>query len=106
SSGVLADLVVCWVMMSIVSTAANLMQDFKTGVCTDILIPMGRNHNNSMFPIAPFSLQKHMEFCKGVFNATVIPRPNWILTEFGGRVSFLPDNIHSHSNVPVKMSSS
>ncbi|KAF9597311.1 hypothetical protein IFM89_017095 [Coptis chinensis] len=63
-------------------TEADLGWRWQT--CTDLVIPMGREHDNTMFPISPFILKDLTESCQAVFGVDVTPRPHWIVTEFGG----------------------
>ncbi|KAL5708618.1 lysosomal Pro-Xaa carboxypeptidase [Ranunculus cassubicifolius] len=51
--------------------------------CTDVLFPMGINHDNTMFPPMPFTYEEWIEDCRESFGVT--PRLHWTLTEFGGR---------------------
>ncbi|KAJ7571632.1 hypothetical protein O6H91_01G170000 [Diphasiastrum complanatum] len=51
--------------------------------CTELVLPISSNPNNSMiFPFA-WDLQAYEHDCFNAFNVSA--RPNWILTEFGGR---------------------
>lgn len=61
--------------------------------CTEMVIPLGVNTNDTMFQFDPFDLNKHASECQEAFGVT--PRPNWIATNFGGHVSFqLPNFIY------------
>ncbi|PIA54865.1 hypothetical protein AQUCO_00901040v1 [Aquilegia coerulea] len=53
--------------------------------CTDLAISMGRNHENTMFSVAPYSLENYTKACQQTFDATLKARPHWIVNEFGGR---------------------
>ena len=49
-------------------------------------MPIGHGANDTMFQAWPFNLNNHTKTCQGQFGVT--PRPHWITTEFGDRVSF------------------
>ncbi|KAK9124033.1 hypothetical protein Sjap_013635 [Stephania japonica] len=50
--------------------------------CSDMVMPIGRGRNATMFPYSPFDLQDFMNTCYSQYG--VYPRPHWIVTEFGG----------------------
>lgn len=50
--------------------------------CTEMVMPMSSNPNNSMFPAEEFDLQQYEAACLEEFG--VKPRPTWITQEFGG----------------------
>ncbi|KAF5194731.1 Lysosomal pro-x carboxypeptidase, partial [Thalictrum thalictroides] len=52
--------------------------------CTDLVIPMGKNRDNTMFPVAPYNLNNYTKSCQAIFDDTVKARPHWIVNEFGG----------------------
>lgn len=52
--------------------------------CSEMVMPIGRGINDTMFPPAPFDLQDYTKECQKRFGVT--PRPHWITTEFGGHV--------------------
>lgn len=54
--------------------------------CTEMVMPMSCSQE-SMFPPSGFSYKEFAEDCMKTFGAK--PRPHWITTEFGGKVSFL-----------------
>lgn len=56
--------------------------------CTEMIMPLG-NNKESIFPESHWNYDNRVTFCK--LNYGVIPRPDWITTEFGGHVgiSFL-----------------
>ena len=53
--------------------------------CTEMVIPMTCS-KESMFPPSVFDYKEFAEQCQ--MKHGVLPRPNWITTEFGGEVSF------------------
>ena len=59
---------------------------FASKMCTEMVMPIGHGANDTMFQAWPFDLNNHTKTCQGLFGVT--PRPHWITTEFGGRVSF------------------
>ncbi|XP_077233616.1 uncharacterized protein LOC143875921 [Tasmannia lanceolata] len=51
-------------------------------VCSEMVIPIGRGSNDTMFQAQPFDLKSLTEACQAYYG--VIPRPHWITTEYGG----------------------
>ncbi|KAG9456821.1 hypothetical protein H6P81_001329 [Aristolochia fimbriata] len=51
-------------------------------ICSEMVFPIGRGSNDTMFPAAPFVLNEYMESCHEEYG--VYPRPHWVTTEFGG----------------------
>lgn len=51
--------------------------------CTEMVMPLGANTNESIFPASTWSLSERVDACKYFYN--IEPRSNWILTEFGGQ---------------------
>ncbi|KAA8544162.1 hypothetical protein F0562_022202 [Nyssa sinensis] len=50
--------------------------------CSEMVIPIGRGINDTMFPPAPFILRDFIEECKSYYG--VPPRPHWVTTYYGG----------------------
>ncbi|KAG9456824.1 hypothetical protein H6P81_001332 [Aristolochia fimbriata] len=50
--------------------------------CSEMVMPIGRGENDTMFQAMPFDLKNQTEYCQRVYGVT--PRPHWITTEFGG----------------------
>ncbi|KAM3689599.1 hypothetical protein ACJW31_09G057700 [Castanea mollissima] len=59
-----------------------LMIDSCSGACTEMIMPMGGNNKESIFPESHWNYDNRVTFCK--LNYGIIPRPDWITTEFGG----------------------
>ncbi|GAQ77788.1 Serine carboxypeptidase S28 family protein [Klebsormidium nitens] len=51
--------------------------------CTEMVMPMSSNASNSMFEASEWDLPAFVKSCQDQFGVT--PRPNWVLTEYGGR---------------------
>ncbi|KAL3619996.1 hypothetical protein CASFOL_034908 [Castilleja foliolosa] len=51
--------------------------------CSEIVMPMGRGENDTMFPASPFNLTQYSEVCKSIYG--VPPRPHWVTTNYGGK---------------------
>ncbi|KAJ9129359.1 hypothetical protein P3X46_033863 [Hevea brasiliensis] len=51
--------------------------------CTELVIPMGVDNNDTMFQISPFDLKNYTKSCQETFG--IRPRPNWVPIQFGGR---------------------
>lgn len=50
--------------------------------CTEMVMPMSSNPENSIFPRFTFDIDSYKQDCFNMFG--VEPRPHWITTEFGG----------------------
>jgi len=50
--------------------------------CTEMVMPFSSTPNTTMFSLDLFDMKSFEEDCKSVYG--VLPRPNWITTEFGG----------------------
>lgn len=50
--------------------------------CTEMIMPIGGNNEESIFPESQWNYSQREAGCKGFYG--VEPRPNWISTEFGG----------------------
>ncbi|XP_016439807.1 uncharacterized protein LOC107765654 [Nicotiana tabacum] len=50
--------------------------------CSEMVMPIGRGKNDTMFYSAPFNLDEFIDACKS--NYGVSPRPHWITTYYGG----------------------
>ncbi|XP_022883545.1 lysosomal Pro-X carboxypeptidase-like isoform X2 [Olea europaea var. sylvestris] len=55
---------------------------WKWQTCSEMVIPIGRGSNDTMFPSAPFNLSKFSEDCKSSYG--VSPRPHWVTAYYGG----------------------
>ncbi|GAV88486.1 Peptidase_S28 domain-containing protein, partial [Cephalotus follicularis] len=53
-----------------------------SGVVAELVIPIGRGSNDTMFYAAPFDLKEYSDSCKEYYG--VSPRPHWITTYYGG----------------------
>ncbi|CAK9186786.1 unnamed protein product [Ilex paraguariensis] len=51
--------------------------------CSEMVMPIGRGMNDTMFPPEPFNLNGFMTDCKSLFG--VRPRPHWVTTYYGGQ---------------------
>lgn len=52
--------------------------------CTEMIMPTGGNTEESIFPASEWHYENRVSYCKNMFE--IEPRPNWITTEFGGKV--------------------
>ncbi|EOY33636.1 hypothetical protein QUC31_018849 [Theobroma cacao] len=50
--------------------------------CSEMVMPIGHGNNDSMFPPAPFNLNRFIRKCKSLFG--VQPQPHWVTTYYGG----------------------
>ncbi|CAK9186788.1 unnamed protein product [Ilex paraguariensis] len=50
--------------------------------CSEMVIPIGRGRNDTMFPPSPFDFKQYSDHCKSLFG--VPPRPHWVTTYYGG----------------------
>ncbi|KAL6342048.1 hypothetical protein AAG906_038294 [Vitis piasezkii] len=51
-------------------------------ICSEMVMPLGRGDNDTMFPPAPFNLTTFIQECKSIYG--VSPRPHWVTTYYGG----------------------
>ncbi|KAG7556139.1 Peptidase S28 [Arabidopsis suecica] len=49
--------------------------------CSEIVIPVGYDKQDTMFPTAPFNMTSYIDGCESYYG--VPPRPHWITTYFG-----------------------
>lgn len=56
--------------------------EWQWQACTEMIMPQGSNNKESIFPISKWEYEDRVTSCKNVYG--VLPRPNWITTEFGG----------------------
>ncbi|ESQ50148.1 hypothetical protein EUTSA_v10001967mg [Eutrema salsugineum] len=49
--------------------------------CSEIVMPIGYDKQDTMFQLAPFNMTSFIEGCKSYYG--VPPRPHWIMTYFG-----------------------
>lgn len=55
--------------------------------CSEMVMPIGIEGNNTMFQPDPFNFKRFAKECKKSFG--VSPRPHWVTTYYGGHVSTL-----------------
>ncbi|KAL9672083.1 hypothetical protein QQ045_028331 [Rhodiola kirilowii] len=58
------------------------MEEWVWQACTEMILPTDGNNKESIFPESKWDYEERVEQCK--FYYGVVPRPNWITTEFGG----------------------
>ncbi|XP_009785587.1 uncharacterized protein [Nicotiana sylvestris] len=58
----------------------DLGWDWQT--CSEMVMPIGRGENDTMFYSSPFNLDQFIEDCKSDYG--VSPRPHWVTTYYGG----------------------
>ncbi|KAJ0083416.1 hypothetical protein Patl1_30534 [Pistacia atlantica] len=62
---------------------SETLTGWKWQTCSEIVMPIGHGHNDTMFPPAPFDLNHFIKNCKSLFG--VEPQPHWVTTYYGGR---------------------
>ncbi|XP_059644357.1 uncharacterized protein LOC132286110 [Cornus florida] len=55
---------------------------FHWQTCSEMVMPAGRDRDDTMFPIDPFNLSNFTKEC--ISNFGVRPRPHWVTTYYGG----------------------
>ncbi|WVZ00692.1 hypothetical protein V8G54_026761 [Vigna mungo] len=50
--------------------------------CSEMVMPIGHERNDSMFPPAPFNMKKFVHECSSLYG--VLPQPHWVTTYYGG----------------------
>lgn len=63
--------------------------------CTEMVLPMGSNGVDDMFPARPWSYEGNTEMCQQTYN--VQSRYDWALNQFGGWE--LPNDFEGYSNI-------
>ncbi|KAL6202767.1 hypothetical protein ACLB2K_026472 [Fragaria x ananassa] len=51
--------------------------------CTELLMPIGRETNETMFQAEPFDVDSYSRMCRQLYQGSRL-RPNWITTYYGG----------------------
>ena len=64
----------------------NLYIILYVQTCSEMVMPIGHDSKDSMFPPAPFNLNKFINECKSLYG--VMPQPHWVTTYYGGQVCF------------------
>ncbi|KAH7836978.1 hypothetical protein Vadar_008123 [Vaccinium darrowii] len=63
-----------------VPSESDIGWDWQT--CSEMVIPIGRGIDDTMFPPAPFNLRQFIMDCRSWYG--VPPRPHWVTTYYGG----------------------
>ncbi|XAR64743.1 Lysosomal Pro-Xaa carboxypeptidase [Bertholletia excelsa] len=58
------------------------LDEWSWQACTEMIMPVGGNSKESIFPESEWNYDARASFCKD--NYDVVPRPTWITTEYGG----------------------
>uniref|UniRef100_A0A7N0V1B0 Lysosomal Pro-X carboxypeptidase n=1 Tax=Kalanchoe fedtschenkoi TaxID=63787 RepID=A0A7N0V1B0_KALFE len=61
----------------------RICKGFILQACTEMILPTDGNNEESIFPESKWDYEERVEQCR--FYYGVLPRPNWITTEFGGQ---------------------
>ncbi|XP_027343372.1 lysosomal Pro-X carboxypeptidase-like [Abrus precatorius] len=61
-------------------TETNLGWRWQT--CSEMVMPIGHERNDSMFPPAPFNMKRFVHDCWSLYG--VLPQPHWVTTYYGG----------------------
>ncbi|ESW22122.1 hypothetical protein PHAVU_005G129100 [Phaseolus vulgaris] len=61
-------------------TETNLGWRWQT--CSEMVMPIGHERNDSMFPPAPFNMKRFVHECRSLYG--VLPQPHWVTTYYGG----------------------
>ncbi|KAL0729490.1 hypothetical protein Bca4012_025583 [Brassica carinata] len=59
----------------------NNNKAWRWQTCSEIVMPVGYDKQDTMFPTTPFNMTSYIEGCKANYGVT--PRPHWITTYFG-----------------------
>ncbi|GAV88485.1 Peptidase_S28 domain-containing protein, partial [Cephalotus follicularis] len=62
--------------------SSETMDGWQWQTCSELVIPIGRGSNDTMFYAAPFDLKEYSDSCKEYYG--VSPKPHWITTYYGG----------------------
>ncbi|KAK3228388.1 hypothetical protein Dsin_000269 [Dipteronia sinensis] len=61
---------------------SETLQGWRWQTCSEIVLPVGRGDQDTMFQADPFDMKTYSDSCKQDFGVT--PRPHWITTYYGG----------------------
>ncbi|XP_077233617.1 uncharacterized protein LOC143875922 [Tasmannia lanceolata] len=61
---------------------SEVIEGWSWQTCSEMVMPIGRGSNDTMFQAALFDLKNFTEECQAYYG--VPPRPHWITTEYGG----------------------
>ncbi|KAF7805660.1 lysosomal Pro-X carboxypeptidase-like [Senna tora] len=50
--------------------------------CSEMVMPIGHDRNDSMFPPSPFNMKSFVSECRTLYG--VLPQPHWVTTYYGG----------------------
>ncbi|XP_028808144.1 lysosomal Pro-X carboxypeptidase-like [Neltuma alba] len=50
--------------------------------CSEMVMPIGHEESDSMFPPAPFNMKTFVKECRSLYG--VLPQPHWVTTYYGG----------------------
>ncbi|KAI9080156.1 hypothetical protein K1719_037834 [Acacia pycnantha] len=50
--------------------------------CSEMVMPIGHDKSDSMFPPEPFNMKSFVKECKSLYG--VLPQPHWVTTYYGG----------------------
>ncbi|KAL9811175.1 putative lysosomal Pro-Xaa carboxypeptidase [Arabidopsis thaliana] len=59
----------------------NVAIAWRWQICTEMVMPIGYDKQDTMFQTAPFNITSYVDGCKACFG--VAPKPHWITTYFG-----------------------
>ncbi|KAL6341939.1 hypothetical protein AAG906_038184 [Vitis piasezkii] len=72
----------CYYTSNTTDYPIETIQGWGWQTCSEIVIPIGRGVNDTMFPPAPFNLTTFSQDCTSLYG--VAPRPHWYTTYYGG----------------------
>ncbi|XP_057781886.1 uncharacterized protein LOC131000130 [Salvia miltiorrhiza] len=61
---------------------AEVIMGWSWQTCSEMVMPIGYEVNDTMFQASPFNLYKFIQDCEKLYGVT--PRPHWITTYYGG----------------------
>ncbi|XP_050210143.1 uncharacterized protein LOC126660614 [Mercurialis annua] len=62
--------------------APETIEGWNWQVCSELVIPIGADGNDTIFPAAPFDMNQMNDYCFQAYG--VLPRPHWITSYYGG----------------------
>ncbi|XP_034687382.1 lysosomal Pro-X carboxypeptidase-like [Vitis riparia] len=72
----------CYYTSNTTDYPIETIQGWGWQTCSEMVIPIGRAVNDTMFPPAPFNLTTFSRDCTSLYG--VSPRPHWVTTYYGG----------------------
>ncbi|KAF5727494.1 Serine carboxypeptidase S28 family protein [Tripterygium wilfordii] len=71
----------CYDMNEFNEDTSDQSRRWRWQTCSEMVMPIGHDDKDTMFPPAPFNLSSYINSCKNLFG--VPPQPHWLTTYYG-----------------------